>query len=327
MISRVADHCFWLGRHVERVESTARVLAVTRSLSLDAGLTAAQCWWPVVVVSGEEATFRRRFGDELRDGEGVEWYLTWDDETQSAIRSTSRAARENARVVRDVLSQDVWEALNELHLWLAGEEGEWCWRDDRHGFYRRVLRTCQHVHGLVHDSMLQEDAFEFILLGKMLERAGQTARLLDVHHHAFARLSSPRILQAEVSLSLLQACSGFEPFMKRNRGPVTPEAIAGFLALDPAFPRSIHFAVASAHRVLAELRSAADPGGAAAGDSLARLGALRAWLAAAPQASVEPSALHDTLTKVVDETAEICDAIGLELLGQAPAAPPAEALQ
>lgn len=322
MISRVAEHCFWLGRHVERAGSTARVLEVTRSLSLDAGLTPQQCWWPVLVVSGEEAAFRARFGESLDDGERVQRYLTWDPEDRVSIRVTVRAARENARSVRDTISSEVWEVLNELHLWLGGEEAARRWRDDRHDFYRQVLRGCQQAHGLVHDTMLHEDALEFISLGAMLERVGQTARLLDVHHHAFAPRPAPRVVETAASLALLHACSGFEPFMKRNRGPVAPAAIAGFLVLDPAFPRSIRFAVAVANRLLRQLR-AGDEARAPGEEALERLGGLGTWLALRPAAALEGEALHATLTEIVNRTAEVCQAIGRELLGQPPVPAPA----
>lgn len=326
MISRVADHCFWLGRHVERAGSTARVLEVTRNLSLDAGLTPEQCWWPAVVVSGEEAAFRARYRAWLDDGELVQRYLTWDEQSLTSIRSTVRAARENARAVRDALSQDVWEVLNELHLWLAGGDAQEAWRDDRHGFYRRVLRGCQQAHGLVHDTMLHDDPLQFFSLGAMLERAGQTARLLDVHHHALGSRPAPRVIETDVSLALLHACSGFEPFMRRNRGPVSPGAIAAFLVLDPAFPRSVRFAIASAHRVLRQLHQDGGPTEAGA-EALERLGALDAWMVLRPPAAVDSAALHDTLTEIVDRTAEVCEAIGRELLGHAPAAAAPEALQ
>ena len=270
MISRVADHCFWLGRYLERTESTARVLQVTRNLSLDAGLSVRQCWLPVVVVSGEEAHFLERFGAAgLEDGEVVQRYLTWDEENLCSIRRSVQGSRENARSIREVVS----------------------------------LET-----------------YDFIFLGLMLERAGQTARILDVHHHALTQLAMHQVVETAVWMSLLRACSGFEPFMKRNRGHVTSLAVASFLVLEPSFPRSVRFAVAAAYQRLASIRPADAVGHPGAG-SLERLRQLDTWIAEQRSAALQPGAIHDLLTHVVDETAAICHGIGQELLGEGPILP------
>jgi uncharacterized alpha-E superfamily protein len=320
VIARVADHCFWFGRYLERVESTARVLQVTRNLALDAGLTPRQCWHPVIVVSGEEARYGERFGADVHDGEAVQHYLTWDEENPSAMRRSLAAVRENARSIREVVSLETWEAVNELYLWMSSAAAEAAWRDDRDGFYRRIRRACQLAVGLVNGTMLHDDPYQFIVLGLMLERAGQTARILDVHHHALAELATHRVVETTVFLALLRACSGFEPFMKRNRGAITPHSIASFLVLDTQFPRSVRFAVASAHRRLTRIRPPDAVGRPGAG-ALERMRALDEWIAKQRPAALEAGAIHERLTQVVDETSAICDAIAREILGQAQGAP------
>jgi uncharacterized alpha-E superfamily protein len=321
LIARVADHCFWLGRYLERAESTARVLQVTRNLALDAGLPARRCWQPVVVVAGEEARFEGRFGPGCDDGEVVQRYLAWDDENAASIARSVAAARDNARSVREVVSLETWEVVNELHLWMGSPAAQERWRYDRHGFYRHVRRECQLALGFVQGTMLHDDPYDFIVLGTMLERAGQTARILDVHHHALTQAPAHQVLETALFLALLRACSGFEPFMKRSRGAVTPPAVAAFLVLDPDFPRSIRFAVEVAHGRLARIRPSGAVGRPGA-ESLERVRALDAWMIEQRAPAVGAGAsLHELLTRVVDETAAICDAIGRELLGQAPVAP------
>jgi uncharacterized alpha-E superfamily protein len=313
VISRVADHCFWFGRYLERAESTARVLEVTRNLALDAGLTPLQCWGPVVVVSGEEGRFRSRFEGSFGDADLVQRYLTWDEEVPTSIRRSVAAVRENARSIREVVSHETWETVNELHLWFAGPEAEARWRDDRHGFYREVRRSCQLALGLVQGTMLHDDPYDFIALGVMLERSAQTARILDVHHHALTDVEA-RAVETAVFLALLRACSGFEPFMKRNRGAVTPAAVAAFLVLDREFPRSIRFSIASAQARLARILPipvADRPGD----ESLERLRLLDAWLTERRASDLAGTQLHELLTRVVDDASAICDAIGKELLG------------
>jgi uncharacterized alpha-E superfamily protein len=325
MISRVADHCFWLGRYLERAESTARVLAVTRNLALDAELAPHQCWLPVIIVAGEEKHFLSRFGPEAaEDGERVQQYLAWDEQVPASIRRSVAAARDNARSIREAVSLETWEALNELHLWFGGEAaGDW--RHDRHAFYRRVRQSVQAIQGILRGTMLQDDALNFIELGVRLERAGQTARILDVHHHAFSRLATHDVIETALWLSLLRACSGLEPFTKRHQGRVTSEAVARFLVLEPQFPRSVRFCILSAWERLSAIRPPEAPE-LPGGQAVVRLRALVEWSAGC-EARLQEGRLHDLLTHVVDETAAICDSIGRELLGCEPVSAPASTPQ
>lgn len=312
MISRVADHLFWLGRYLERAESAARVGLVTRNLALDGELEPRSAWQPAVIVSGEEAAFRARHGDEaFADGEKVQDWLTWEETNLSSLRRTVAAARDNARSIREVLSLETWEAVNELFLWMDGA-GREVWRQDRHGFYRTIRQTAQMSLGVVHGTMLHDDAFDFILLGVMLERAGQTARILDVHHHALANLQAHQVVEVSLWLALLRACSGFEPFMKRFQGEPKASTVARFLVLDARFPRSVNHCLHVAGKKLARVRSAdAD----LRGRSLTRLRALETWVVDEARPHIDGGRLHDLLTRVVDETHSICDEIGRELFG------------
>jgi uncharacterized alpha-E superfamily protein len=322
LISRVADRCLWFGRYIERSESTARELQATHNLALDGELSLRQCWHPVIVVAGEEASFRERFGDQALDrGEDVQSYLVWDDDCPVSVRRSVGAARENARAIRDVLSAEPWETLNELYLWLGGPAGRLEWQVQRDSFYRRVRQATQLCLGLLRSTMLHDTALDFMWLGVLLERVGQTARLLDVHHHVFAESGrAHQVLETAVWMSLLRACSGFEPFMRAHAGRVTGAAVAGFLFSEARFPRSIAYCVHSAYERLCAIRPPADrdlPGGQA----LERLRALDQWARALPPGGGDPAALHAKLTHVVDETAAICDTIGRELLGYEATAP------
>jgi uncharacterized alpha-E superfamily protein len=170
--------------------------------------------------------------------------------------------------------------------------------------------------------MLHDTPLDFIWLGMLLERTGQTARLLDVHHHALTQLSTHRVVETALWLSLLRACSGFEPFMKRCQGRVADGAVAAFLILERRFPRSIRYCVRSAYERLCAIRPPSEPH-LPGGRSLEALAALDAWVdALGPQDLT--GAIHDVLTRVVDEVSSVCDKIGTELLGydRAPTADP-----
>ena len=172
--------------------------------------------------------------------------------------------------------------------------------------------------GLLRSTMLHELPLDFIWLGVMLERVGQTARTLDVHHHALSGLSTRhQVVDTAVWLSLLRACSGFEPFMKRHPGNVTGPSVAEFLILERKFPRSIRYCIQSAHERFGRIRPRTEtslPGTA----TEARLSALFSWIQGHASHSLDPTTIHALLTHVVDETSAICDGLSRELFGYEP---------
>jgi len=332
MISRVADHCFWFGRYLERAESTARLLQVTSTLALDSDLTQLECWEPVIITAGEEEEFLRLRGPgAAADGEVVQEYLTFNDEVPVCLRRSIAAARENARSVREVVSLEAWESINELHLWIQGPAARTAFEEHRYGFYRHVRRETQLCMGLLRGAMLHDAPLDLIWLGLLLERIGQTARILDVHHHALMTAQAAGlkarplaeahpVVEVAVWLSLLRACYGFEPFMKSHRGVVTGEAVAAFLIFESRFPRAIRHCVRRACERVAQLRP---PGnGPPPLLALARLKALEDRLDAQAQTPLDEAGVHELLTAVVDETQAACDEVAVGLLAVAPAAAP-----
>ena len=321
MISRVADHCFWFGRYVERAESTARTLAASMSLALDAELPPAQVWRPVVVVSGEEERFLERIagGDDESpawgDAEGVQRFMVWDEDSGVSLARSITGARWNASSIREVLSLEAWESINELHLWLRDPTAQAQYAHERDAFYRHVRRATQLTLGLLRSTMLHDEPLDFVWLGVLLERVSQTARMLDVHHHAFTSLSGRQeLVETALWLSLLRALSGSEAYLKRAAGRISPEGVARFLISEAAFPRSIAYCVHSAHDRLRAIRPPDHherPGGAA----LERLRVLDTWVAARETEPLGGGSVHEVLTHVVDEVHEICGTVGKELLG------------
>jgi len=273
------------------------------------------------IVSGEEADFLARRGAErLADGEVVQEHLVWDAACSASLVRSIGAARENARSVREVLWGDVWETVNEIYLWLGSLEAQDQWTMRRDDFYRRVRQMTQLALGLMRSTMLHDAVLDFIWLGVMLERANQTARLLDVHHHAFERRDvAEEVVSTAVWLALLRASSGHEPFMKTHAGRVTPEAVARFLVADARFPRSVAYAVHAAYERFCYLRPPTDvqaPGI----ESYRVLAHLDHWVQDLSDEDLAGEGLHRVLTRVVDETAQAAMTIGRDLLGYSGAA-------
>jgi len=314
VIARVADHCFWLGRYLERTENTARVLQVTGALALDAELPARRCWHPLVIVSGQEEDYVARFGrDALGDAERVQRYLTRDPKNPVSLLRSIAAARENARSIREVISLELWQVVNELHVFLASEEADAMYERDRDALYARVQRSTQLALGLLRSTMLHDAPLDFVWLGVLLERVGQTARMLDVQHHALVAEGAPHaVLETALWLSLLRACSGFEAFMKRSRGKVTGPAVAGFLILEPRFPRSVRYCVTAAKERVVAL---CEEGELPAEEAVATLSALEASLQALVPDELHGARVHEVLTRVVNEAHAVCNSIGSKLLG------------
>jgi len=323
MISRVADHCFWFGRYMERAEATARMLAASVSLALDAELPPAQVWRPIVVVSGEEPRFLARIAGDADDhpawgdGELVQRFLVWDEDSSVSLTRSIQGMRWNARSIREVLSHEAWEAVNELHLWMRDDAAPATYAHSRDAFYQHIRRSTQLSLGLLRSTMLHDEPLDFVWLGVLLERVNQTARMLDVHHHAFTQmLRRHEVVETALWLSLLRGLSGSEAYLKRSAGRISPAGVARFLVSEPAFPRSIAYCVHSAYSRLCDIRPPEShdlPGGIA----LERLRVLDTWVGARRGEPLDGLGLHELLTHVVDEVHEICVTIGRELLGGA----------
>lgn len=322
LISRVADHCFWFGRYLERAEATARSLGSTREALMGADLEERQSWLPIIIAAGEQQRFTRYFSDAqpdaALDGALVQQYMVWDERNPSSLRSSIAAVRSNARSIRDHLSLDVWEQINALHWWIErdgdGDSARHAWKHDRHAFYARIAESMALTAGLLRTTMLRDTPLDFIILGSMLERASQTARILDVQHHAL-ELSKPHVvIDTALWLALLRACAGFEPFMRRHRGRVSGTAVAAFLIQDPRFPRSIGFALESSLARLVAIRPI-DAHELPGERSHQRLAALHAWLSERSPKELSGNSVHSILTHVVDEVHAICNDIAVEFLG------------
>lgn len=313
MISRVADHCFWFGRYIERCESTARLLQVTRALAFDGSMPVTQCWQPLVIVSGRFPVFSASLSAEAAgDGEVVQEYMTWSADNPVSLATSLRAARESARIVRDVLSLDAWEEVNELYHFLDRDSTHRLYEQNREDFYRSVRRGTQLILALVRSTMLHDRPMSFLWLGVMLERVGQTARILDMHHHIMEREPVEHdIVQTALWLSLLRACSGFEAFMKKQAGRISAKAVVAFLLAEPAFPRSLAYCLRSAYKILGEIWSR--PADGTSRPSMRRIDALVERLGT--HALNTDAGIHQLLTTVVDETSLVCSEIAGEIQG------------
>jgi uncharacterized alpha-E superfamily protein len=310
LISRVAESCFWLFRYLERVESAARLLEVNLAFVLDVDLPALDRWHPPVIVTGEQERFAELFGmDAARDREVVQRYMVWDRRNPVSFTSSLHWARENARTIREAISLDLWEALNSFWLWLSEGKGKRLYERDRAAFYRRVKAKVAHFHGVCQSTMPHDTPLDFMRLGLLLERAGQTGRILDVKYHQLGptRTASETTIEAAQWLALLRSCSASEAFV-RQRQALTGPAVAEFLLFDPRFPRSVLHCLDRAWHLLRRVSSPDElpPIGAA---SQALLSSLLERMLGEGIAQVVQAGLHDEITRIVDATTAVCSAV------------------
>jgi uncharacterized alpha-E superfamily protein len=304
VISRVAEHCFWLSRYLERAENTARVLDVNQTLLLDLDVPVEQRWRPVLIISG----VYDMPGEP--EAEAAQNYMTWETANRSSIAASLAAARENARVIREVISAEMWERLNYYHLWSQGAAARALYDANRSEFYAQIRRINQLIHGIGDATMSHGEAWEFFRLGKYLERACQTARILDVKYHIL--LPTPSQVGTPVDqahwVAILTSCSGYEPFHKKVRplGDLAA-AVADFLIFDPQFPRSVVCCLAECEQALHAI--AGRPAGECGNEAERLLDELSGWLRGTNIAAVIRDGLHESLTRVVNSIHDIGGAI------------------
>ncbi|TWU32490.1 alpha-E domain-containing protein [Novipirellula artificiosorum] len=254
MLSRVASSIYWMARYVERSENLARFVEVAYNVSLDH--TTAEQWEPLVRATGDEKYFLDKYADYT--SENVRQFLTFDPEYASSMLSCLTAARENARTVREAISSESWETLNDFYLFLQQASK----RDLSYAnsdLYMEIKRRCHLFSGVFDSTMSRDKGWYFANIGRFLERADKTSRILDVKY--FTLLPNVSDIGTTVDdllwSSVLRSVSGFEMFRKSYH-TLTIERILDFLVLDTRFPRAITYCVQTAAGSLSKVGGPAD---------------------------------------------------------------------
>ncbi len=326
MISRVADSCFWLHRYLERAESISRLIRVNRAFLLDINPQHRGHWHPAIVVTGEDERFYARYQHNpsaIDDAELVQAYLTWDSECPVSIINVVRWARENARTSREVISIEVWESVNALWHWLKGGQGRRVYQSDPDAFYQHVRDAVGLFQGLCHSTMLHDQPFDFMRLGMLLERAGQSARILDVKYHALRPDSllppaeggsawqddTDNPLESAQWLALLRSCAGDDNYSRCYQSGISGHDVATFLLKEERFPRSVYHCLHRALHFLQRIQTLTQSEHSEATETLA---SLVSWLEGSSTRDVLARGLHRELARVIDETDQICTLIHRE---------------
>ena len=289
MLSRVAENIYWMARYLERAENTARLVSVNSTLLLDLPRGYELGWLPLVDITGSRELFdQHKHRSDERD---VVQFLLADTANPGSIASSLTAARDNARTLRDLLPTEAWELLNQFFQEFTDTLDSGLNKRTRYKFLQQVVLTSQALNGVLAGTMSRTDAYTFMLIGRNLERADMTSRIVDVRASqvlpASADLQPFRTIQWT---SVLRSLSGQHMFRLTRRVRVSRADALDFVLRDEQFPRSCLFNLHQLEECLRPL-----PHNTEAIKTL--MGACR-YLKAADLAGMDPDGLHQLLDKL-----------------------------
>ena len=256
MLSRVADSVYWISRYIERAENVARFIDVNYNLTLGESESLGRQWAPLVNTTGDQDDFKERYGSPTRDN--VLRFLSFDKSNPNSIISCVATARENARTIREMIPSVVWEQLNKFFLMVRSADQYSGTLDQPQDFCERVRLASHLIVGATDATMAHGEAWHFMRLGRLLERADKTSRIVDVQYYLL--LPDAGHVGSTLDIirwaALLKSASALAMY-RREHGKIVPETVAAYLILDRHFPRSAHFCLTKAHESMRNITGSA----------------------------------------------------------------------
>jgi len=309
MLSRTADHLFWMSRYIERAENLARLLDVTYQMSLvpQSEDAANRSWNAIIALNSLEEAFAAKY--PAVNGENVLKFMVSDPDNFSSIHSCLRMARENAHAVRGTVTTEMWETLNSTWLEAREKSFEQIANAGIGEYFEWVKMRSSLSRGTTLGTLLQDEAYNFIRLGTLLERADNTARLLDVKYHVLRPQGEEEVATDFYEWgALLRSVSAFEVYRKVYRDVITPDRVAELLILNRDMPRSLHFCMNSVIKVLELIANRQS------GETARQAGLLHAQLHYGRIEDILEQGLHEWLTDFMDRIYLIGDGISKDFL-------------
>lgn len=244
MLSRVAENLYWAARYLERSENTARMINVNANLLLDLPRNVRPGWAPLVDISGNHELFRQQYTDS--DERSVLKFMVGDTANPSSILTSLARTRENARTVRDYIPREAWEQINELHFFAKSNLASVLGQKRRYEYLRGIILGVQQITGLLAGTMSQDEGYQFLRMGRNLERADMTARIIDVRSANLLPDSSPELtpFQNIQWMSVLKSLSGYQMYRRSVQTRIARPEVLRFLFKERLFPRAFYHCVA-----------------------------------------------------------------------------------
>ena len=312
MLSRVADHLYWMGRYAERAEHTARVLNVHTHLALEEGPEARKKRVRLVLVALRQAETEADSFQEAANG------VTLDGNNPSSLLSCLRACRENARQIRERIASEMWEQINKFYFFVKESAYSDAATDTPQDFYSKVKMESHLYAGIADATMNRGEDWHFARMGKLIERADKTSRIIDVKY--FLLLPKPEDVGTPFDniqwAALLKSASALDMY-RRKFDHISPERVASFLILDRNFPRAILFCIMVAENSLHAITGS--PMDSYQNEAERRMGLLHSELVFASIDEIIDIGLHEYLDKFQTRLNRVDDAIKRSFFSMEPA--------
>lgn len=258
MLSQVAERVYWFSRYLERTENTARLMLVRHQLILDLPTTIQPDWHLLVEMLGLDSEFDRE--EKIANEKNIIKFIFSDRKNPSSIISSIANTRENMRTTREVMPSECWERLNSLHLSVAQRSGKYLSRSERHEVLNDIIQSCQQIAGMLMGTMNHDAAYQFILLGRNIERADMSTRIVDTGSASLRgeeEVISP--YRNVLWISILRSLSAYQMYRLNVRRNVKRQAVLDFLLKSEIFPRATAFNLAELEVCVKKLSNHAEP--------------------------------------------------------------------
>jgi uncharacterized alpha-E superfamily protein len=254
MLSRVAERTYWAARYLERIENTVRLISVYDKLMSDLPYSVGIGWYNLITINSADEAFNERY--KVQDERNVIKFLLSEENNPCSVVSNLKFARENLRTTRDVVPAQCWVMINELNLFVTENLQQGINRSQRFHFLNGVIKSCQQIQGLLMGTMPRDVVWNFMKLGRNIERADMTTRLLDAGVRAQLQVSddveainSQQMIWGQV----LRSLDADQSYRRTVRSSVKSRLVARYIIEDSAFPRSITYCLSAMKNSLEDL--------------------------------------------------------------------------
>ena len=259
LLSSVAEHVYWMARYVERAENTARIILVNNNLLLDMPRSIELGWEPLVAITGNADLFREHY-DEASERNVIR-FLVSDVRNSNCIINSLAQARENLRTTRAILPRAVWETLNDLHAYASDNKTSGMSRRGRYAFLRRIIDYSQLLAGKLSSTMSHDQTYDFLRMGRNMERADMTTRVIDVRGSNLLPSITEELRPFDDIQwkSVLDSLAGYQMYRRHVHVRVRGREVLRFLLQDTRFPRAVRYCLAEVESCLRSLDSSEAP--------------------------------------------------------------------
>jgi uncharacterized alpha-E superfamily protein len=285
MLSRVASNLYWLARYLERAENTARLINVNSHLLLDLPSKVKLGWEPIVDILSFRDTFYETYKDV--DEKSVINFMVVDKNNPGAILTSLKSARENARTIKEIIPREAWEQINALYLFVTENQKDAFTRRERYAYLNKIILANQTITGLLAGTMSHDEAYAFVRLGRNLERADMSTRIIDVRSATLlSEIESELPAFSNIQwMGVLKSMTAYQMYRREVRVRINREDVLTFLLTNPRFHRSLVHAIEQIERAVTELPNSKD--------TVDKTSRVKSYLLNAKPATLKQEKLHE----------------------------------